>query len=86
MKRRSPNIQYLILAACGSGKAMEAWKKACGPQCLFQGWVNITTTSETKDFTTDSIGDGLFSHHGTDTGRELDDYIKRASSARPAKK
>lgn len=77
--RRSGNIRYLILAACGSGLAAENWKKALGPQCQFEGWVKVTTTSETRDFTSKAwIGDSLFSHGGMNPGMELGDYIKAA--------
>lgn len=78
----SSNIQYLILAACGSGKGMAQWKAKMGPQCLFQGWVNTVSLAKVNDFTTDSILDSYSGHEGTDPNMELDDYIGRAAAAK----
>lgn len=81
--RVSGNIQYLILAACGSGKGMAKWKAAMGPQCLFQGWVNTVSLAKVNDFTSEAaIGDSWSGHEGTNEDMELDDYIARARAAK----
>lgn len=80
----SPNIQYLILAACGTGVGEKRWKKVMGPQCRFQGWVNTVSLAKVNDFTTDSWFDGMSGHEGTNPDMELDDYISAAAGARRA--
>ena len=77
--RRASGIQYLVFAACGSGIKQAAWQRAMGPQCKFQGWVDITYVSETNDFTSTDMQDSLSGHNGTDEGMELRDYINEAS-------
>ncbi len=76
--RRSPNIKYLILAACGSGKGQERWKSVLGEQCEFEGWVEITTTSETRDFTSGGLLDSWASHKGINPDKEMRDYVQQA--------
>jgi len=71
--------QYLILAACQSGTAEAGWKKAMGSQCKFQGWVPLTNTGETIDFTDSAaVGDSWWGHGGVDESMELRDYINHA--------
>lgn len=82
VKLRSTHIQYLILAACNSGVAAKKWKKAMGTQCQFEGWVNLTNTSETKDFTSDAFLDSWSSHGGMNPDKELGDYINAAEKAK----
>ena len=77
-KRRAPNIKYLILAACGSGTGQERWKSVLGEQCQFEGWVEITTTSETRDFTSSRALDSWASHKGLQPDKELRDYVQHA--------
>jgi len=78
----SGNIQYLILAACGSGLAQEQWQEVMGSQCRFQGWVKKVNLSQVNDFTSDGgMLDGVFGHKGTTPSMELDDYIDVAQDA-----
>lgn len=73
------NCQYLILAACQSGTKQAEWAKAMGTQCSFQGWVDLTNTMETNDFTSTAlVGDSLWGHSGTDQSMELADYVRKA--------
>ena len=77
--RVNPKLQFVILAACGSGLAAKKWKAVLPAKANCEGWTEITTTKETIDFTTDSLpGDGLWSHHGMNPDKELDDYIDDA--------
>jgi len=77
--KRSSNLKFLILAACGSGKAASKWKKALPNSALFEGWKNTTNISETNDFTSTAfIGDSLISHKGMTPDKELIDYINYA--------
>jgi hypothetical protein len=81
-KKRSPKITYLILAACGSGVGAKRWQKVLGSQCKFEGWVDLTNTSETKDFTSDAWFDSWSSHGGINPNKELADYINDAEKAK----
>lgn len=81
----SGKLQFLILAACQSGTGKDAWEKLIKKKAVdaeFQGWVDNTTTSETNDFTDDAYFDSFVSHNGTDTDKELDDYIDKAEKAK----
>jgi hypothetical protein len=80
--KRSKNIRYLILAACGSGLGVKRWQKVMGSQCQFEGWVDLTYTSETKDFTSSSWLDSWASHKGMNSDKELQDYINDAEQAK----
>ena len=75
----SPQLKYLILAACGTGLGAAKWKAVLPPKAQFEGWKDVTTSSETNDFTDDAlIGDGWKSHKGMNPEKELDDYIEDA--------
>ena len=79
----SPSTRYLILAACGSGIAAKAWQAVLGPRCRFEGWVDVTTTAQTRDFTSSSwLFDSLTSHGGMHPEMELEDYIELAEKAK----
>ena len=78
----SKNLQYLILAACGSAIDAAGWKKAMGPQCQFEGWVPTTTASEANDFQTEaSVGYSWVAHGGTNSNKELRHYMNDAERA-----
>lgn len=64
MTRVSKKICYLILAACGSGLAAKKWRQVLPAGCKFEGWVDITTTSETRDFTSKRLLDSRWSQAG----------------------
>ena len=77
----SAKLNYLILATCSSAAA--DWSKSLPSGVQFQGWVNSTYASETKDFTTDDgKDDAKTSHKGTNPNKELDDYISDAAKAK----
>lgn len=84
----SSNLQYLVFAACQSGKGKKAWEnliKKKATKAEFQGWVKNTYTSETNDFTSEAlVGDNWYGngHNGTDESKELDDYIDKAEKAK----
>jgi hypothetical protein len=80
--KRSSKIAYLIWAACGSGLGAKKWQKAMGEQCQFEGWVDLTNTSEAKDFTSSSWLDSWSSHKGMNKNKELADYINDAEKAK----
>jgi hypothetical protein len=43
----------------------------------------VSRTSETNEFTDEaSVGDSWYSHSGTDTDKELDDYIDKSEKAK----
>ncbi|MEQ9625731.1 DUF4280 domain-containing protein [Coleofasciculus chthonoplastes] len=83
--RVSPNIAYLILATCNSGRGAKRWQTIIGTQCQFEGWVYLTDTSETIDFTSDAWFDwfdSLIPHGGSNPNKELVDYINDAKKAK----
>ncbi len=80
--KRSSKIAYLILAACGSGLGAKKWQKAMGSQCQFEGWMDLTNTSEAKDFTSSAWFDSWSSHKGMNPDKELADYINDAEKAK----
>ncbi len=79
----SKNLQYLILAACGTGVDQAGWQKALGPKVQFQGWVPTTTASEANDFQTEAfLGDSASSHNGTNPDKEMRHYVADAEAAK----
>lgn len=82
-KKVSGKLVYLILAACQSGTKQKEWKAAVGTSVQFQGWIQNTNPSETRDFTSEAtVGDSWASHNGTIPGMELDDHINSARNAK----
>lgn len=79
-KKVSKKIKFLILATCNSAVGQKAWERLIGGKAEFEGWINTTNTSETNDFTSDSLLDSWVSHSGTNPDKELDDYIDDAAS------
>ncbi len=79
-KKVSKKIKFLILATCNSAVGQKAWKRLIGGKAAFEGWINTTNTSETNDFTSESLFDDFSSHNGTNPNKELDDYIDDAAN------
>lgn len=78
--RVSPNLRFLILAACGSGVTARQWQRVLPAQCRFEGWEQLTTSSEGVDFTSTAlVGDSWVSHGGMHPDLELPDYINYAT-------
>jgi len=77
-KKVSGKLKFLIFAACNSAQNSKGWKNLIGGKAAFEGWKDVTTTSETNDFTEDSALDSWVSHEGTNPDKELDDYIDDA--------
>ena len=77
--RVNPDLGYIILAACGSGLGAARWRAVLPAGAQFEGWTETTTVAETRDFTSRvPLLDDLWSHHGMNPGKELDDYIDDA--------